>query len=196
MLIETFASLSAKVQASLLRALRNGKFERTPDGLLLPRERLMLRGLFVTSLNGGPEQYDPNLVVTEGQNHLLNVTLRNQAASPSWYVALFKGNVTPSASWTAANFSANATEFTSYSEPTRPQWVPSAASGGSIDNLASKATFTITANDTVYGGALLSASTKSGTTGVLMAATLFSKARAVQAGDQLQVGYQLTITST
>lgn len=193
---ETLNDLSARAKAGLMRSLRNHGYEETPDGLFMPKERVFIGGVFYNSLNGGPlEGPDRNLVVTEGRNHILNTVFNNQAQNATWYVALFSNNVTPQATWTGANFNANAGEFTGYSEATRPEYNEAAASAGALDNFASKASFTITAAGTVYGGAILSSSAKAGTGGVLAASARFSNARAVEIDDVLQIGYQITLTS-
>ena len=48
------------------------------------------------------------------------------------------------------------------------------------------------ASITVYGAFLVSTSTKSGTTGTLLAASRFTSARAVVSSDQLLITYTLT----
>lgn len=194
--METLNDLSARAKAGLLRSLRNHRYEETPDGFFLPKERVLVRGLFVHSLNGGEPEYDTNLVVTEGRNHMLNVVLSGASQVATWYVALFASNVTPQATWTAANFVANATEFTAYDEATRPEYVETAASAGAINNYSNKAAFTVNASGTVYGGAILSSSVKSGSSGVLLASARFTNSRAVEDDDLLQIGYQLSLTST
>jgi hypothetical protein len=62
-----------------------------------------------------------------------------------------------------------------------------------ITNVASKAVFTFNAIKTIYGGFLSSASAKSATTGVLMAAARFSPSRNVEGGFQLTLGYNVTL---
>ena len=65
-----------------------------------------------------------------------------------------------------------------------------------MDNSASRAVFTMNATKTIYGGALLSVSTKSSTSGTLLAAARFSSSRAVVDDDELSVRYSLTLTSS
>jgi hypothetical protein len=193
---ETLNDLSARAKAGLMRSLRNHGYEEAPNGLFLPKERVTIGGVFYHSLNGGPlEGPDRNLVVTEGRNHILNVALNNQAQNATWYVALFANNVVPQATWTGANFNANAGEFTGYAETSRPAYNEAAAVAGAIDNYASKASFTINAAGTVYGGAILASNVKAGTSGVLLAAARFSNVRAVEIDDLLQIGYQISLTS-
>jgi hypothetical protein len=137
-----------------------------------------------------------NIVTTEGLNYLLSVGLAGGSQVSPWYVALFEGNYTPVAGLTAATFTAAATECTTYDESARVAYVEGTASGGVIDNSASRAVFTMNATKTIYGGALLSVSTKSSTSGTCLAAARFSSSRAVVDDDELSVRYSLTLTSS
>lgn len=137
-----------------------------------------------------------NIVTTEGLNHILSTVVAGGSAVSPWYIALFEGNYTPVAGLTAATFTASATECTAYDEAARVAYVEGTPSGGVIDNSASRAVFTMNATKTVYGGALLSVSTKSSTSGTLLAAARFSSSRAVVDDDELSVRYSLTLTSS
>lgn len=129
-----------------------------------------------------------NIVVNQGLDELLNQTLAAQAQITAWYVALFEANYTILATTTAANFTANATESTAYSESVRQTWTPNGVSSSqSVSNSSSKATFSINAPKTMYGAALLSSSTKSGTSGKMYAGGQFASSRAVISGDSLLV---------
>lgn len=181
----------------LRRALRNMHYELTENGaVFLPKQKLTLGGCFVHDVNGQDYQVDPNLIVNEGLNDVLDVYLHNQAQIATWYVAPFTGNVTPLATWTAANYTSNSTELTAYDEATRVAFVEAAAASQSISNLASKAAFTINATVTVYGAALISASAKSATTGKLFAATRFATSRNLVDDDILNIGYTISASST
>lgn len=138
---------------------------------------------------------EPNLVVNEGLNDLLDVCLSGATQKTTWYVGIFEGNYTPVATDTAANITANSTESTAYTEANRPTWVDAGASSQSITNSASKATFTINATKTIYGAFLISDNTKSGTSGVLFAASKFSVSRAVVLDDQLLITYTVQAAS-
>jgi hypothetical protein len=109
-----------------------------------------------------------------------------------WYIGIFEANYTPLATDTAANIAANATESTAYDESTRVQWVEAAPSGQQITNSASKAQFTMNATKTIYGAFMVSASTKSGTSGTLLAASKFAASRSVVSADQLLITYTLS----
>lgn len=137
-----------------------------------------------------------NIVPTEGLNYLLSAGVAGGSQVSPWYVALFEGNYTPVAGLTAATFTAAATECTAYDEAARVAYVEGTPSGGVVDNSASRAVFTMNATKTIYGGALLSVSTKSSTSGTLLAAARFSSSRAVVDDDELSVRYSLTLTSS
>lgn len=180
----------------ILRALERGNYEESGGGVLVPEVSLRIGGRFSVSVNGGPEEFSKNIVVTEGLNDLLSTYLDGGSQITAWYVGLFKGNVTPVNTWTAANVTANSTEATEYDEATRQAWSGGTAAAGSIDNLAAKAVFTINANITAYGAFLASASAKSATTGKLFAASRFATSRALIDDDVLNVGYTVAATST
>lgn len=59
-------------------------------------------------------------------------------------------------------------ELTDYSQSTRPQWVNNGSAAGYIDNTPG-ALFTASAAFSVRGGALVTNSTKGGSTGILIA---------------------------
>lgn len=141
------------------------------------------------------EWVDRNLVVNEGLNHMLDVGLHGSTQVGTWYLGLFEGNYTPVATVTAATIAAAATECTAYDETTRQEFAEAAASAQSITNAASRATFTFNATKTIYGAFLVSASAKSATSGVLLAASRFSSAKAVADDDQLLLTYTLNISS-
>lgn len=190
-----------KHRAEFLRDFRNHKYEVTEAGILFPRSKTLISGVYSHDVNGQDERHDSNLVVTEGMNHILDVALHDGVKNSTWYLALFSGNVTPLSTWTAANFAANATEITSqtegYSEAARQLFNEAAPAGGSCTNSANKAAFTIaTATSvTIWGAAMLSSSTRGGTAGALLSAAKFAAYRTLYNADILNIGYTLTLTS-
>lgn len=184
------------ITPEITRAIRNHHYERGPQGLYLPRQRLLIGGEFTHELirNGQlvDTQTDHNLMVNEGLDHVLNVLLRGTAQVATWYVGLFKGNYTPVSTLTAATITSAATEATEYTQATRVGYVPAAPSGQSVSNTASKATFDINNTVTLYGAFLISVSTKSGTTGTLLCASRFAAQRDLVSTDQLLITYTLT----
>lgn len=184
------------MRKEFVRALRANQYELSPEGLLLPRQNVLLGGMFEHSVwRDGcliDTRYDPNIVVNEGLNHLLNVYFEATTQITAWYIGLFKGNYTPLATDTAANIAGNSTEATEYSEATRQVFNSAAAASQALSNAASLATFTINATVTAYGAFLVSSSTKSGTAGVLFAASRFAAARSLISSDLLKIQYTLT----
>ena len=188
--------------AEFARAIRNRRFEITDSGLMFPDQKASIAGVFDTEHRRGrrllSRDVSPNILPTQGLNHVLDVVTKGSASVSPWYVALFSGNVTPGATLTGQTFAAVCTEFTGYDESTRVAYAEGTSTGGVIDNAASRAIFTCNASATVYGGALLSASAKSaaGASDVCLAAARFSTSRAVVSGDELAVKYTLTLTSS
>lgn len=136
----------------------------------------------------------PNGAVTVGLNYLLDAGFRAQSQLGSWYIGLINDSSFTglSASDTMSSHS-GWVEATGYSNATREQWSPGAASGGVLIN-ASAISFTINATFNVKGMFLTSNSTKSGTTGTLWATAVETSARSVTSGQTFQVYYQLTLT--
>lgn len=180
-------------------ALRKGRVEQTPEGLYFPDAKVMAVGEYFYSTNGGETETTHNLIPTEGLNYLLSAGLGGVAASGQFYLALYSGNYTPTAGLTAANFASTAGELVSntegYSEVTRRAWTPAAAAAGQMDNLASRATFTIATASTVVirGAALLSDSGKGSSFGTLISAGRFTQDRTHYNGDVFTLGYRVRL---
>lgn len=134
------------------------------------------------------EEFD-NLVVNEGLNDLLDKYLKGSTYTAAHYVGL-KGPGTvaagdtlggsPEAAWAEINpYSGN-----------RPSYTPGTVASQSVDNSASKASYSITSSADVYGAFLCTVA--SGQGGTLYGAGDFSSMRTVANGDTLNV----TITCT
>lgn len=182
---------------AIRREIVNRQYEIADGGeLYLPKAKIWLGGIFEHEVIAHGKSMglcrDPNIVVNEGLNSILDVYFHGATQITTWYIAPFEGNYTPVATDTAANISANSTECTAYNEATRVEWVEAAPSGQSITNAASKATMTFNATKTIYGAFLVSAPAKSATTGKLFAASKFSAARPVEATFQLLLTYVLS----
>ena len=183
------------------RSLRNGHFERTPNGLYFPKAKVAVGGVLRHSHISAQGDVldvavDPNLLTDEGLNYILNAALGGQSQVGAFYLAPFSGNVTPAAGWTGANFAANATEFTAYTNSTRLPWTTVASTAKAIGNsaaiAAATATFSAGGPYNLYGIGLTQASAKSATTGVLVAAVRFGTPRLnMAAGDKLAFEYVL-----
>ena len=156
-----------------------------------------VHGHFEVSYDSGKTwEIEPNLIVTEGLNYLLAAALDAAAQKTTLYIALFGGNVTPLAAWTGANWVANATEFTNYVEAARQVWDKGDAVAGSISNTATPAVFTAgVGGGTVRGAALVEASAKSATTGILIAAARFLTDKVLAETEELRVKYTISATS-
>jgi hypothetical protein len=128
-----------------------------------------------------------NLIPTEGLNHMMGVTFKGATQVATWFIGLFEGNYTPVPTTAAATIAAAATECTAYTPGARVEFVEGAVAAGAVDNSASKAEFTFTADKTIYGGFIGSASPKGATTGVLISAVRFASPKVLTTGDVLSV---------
>ena len=137
------------------------------------------------------EEFD-NLVVDVGLDDSLDKHLKGSGYTAAWYVGLVSSSPTFAAGDTMDGAHAGWTEQTEYDEATREALVLGAVSGQSVDNSASKATFTISATITFGGAFVVDVSTKGGATGILYGGGVFSQDRALIDNDALNV----TITCT
>lgn len=190
-----------QLQREVSKALAQGDFQVTDDGILFPRQGILAQGEYFGRVNGGTwEKEGDNLITTEGLAHILNVAMGATAKPAGYFLALFSGAAAPAANWTAAGFAATANEITSMSEgytaATRPAWTPGTATANSIDNLTAVASVTIAtaASLNVTGAALLTNSTRGGTGGVLVSASKYAAARTFQNNDTYEIGYRLNLT--
>lgn len=178
-------------------ALRAGEYAQTEEGLYLPTEKVMIGGYFAVSKRGEEAEISGNLVVSQGLNYVLRAALGETAGIANWYIALFTGDVAVAPSWEAATFVATATEWTNYDEAARPAWNQSVVASQGTDSFASKSSFTSSADaQTVRGAALLSASAKNASSGVMLAASRLSSDKTLATGEILDVGYGLTLTAS
>lgn len=188
------------MKQTILQSINNGEVRSTDEGLLLPRQGILVTGEYFLRQNGGEWERVRNLVTTEGLAHLLNVAFGSTAKPTSYYLALFSGSVSPAANWTAATFAAAAGEVVSmtegYTAATRPAWTPVNTSTGSIDNMSSVASLTMATAGSlnVTGSAMLTNNVRGGTTGVLISASRYPVARTFQAGDTFDIGYRISLT--
>jgi len=127
-----------------------------------------------------------NLVVNEGLDHLLDVTLSNATQVNPWYIGLLAATPSPAAGWVAANLAA--VDFVDYDEATLPSFGDNAVSSQSVAN-GTTADFSINADSSTIGGAyLISTSAKATPAGTLYAAGAFTGGnKAADSGDTLQV---------
>ena len=188
------------IKQELAKAIHGDNFDVTEDGVYFPRQGIMAQGMYRERVNGGEWQYSKNLVVTQGLAHILNVAMGVAPKATGYYLALFSGATAPAPSWTAANFASVASEIVSttagHSGATRPVWTPSPAVTNTIDNFGAAASVTIATTGTlnVTGTALLTNSTRGGTSGALISATRYPAARTFQNGDVFEIGYRFALT--
>ena len=134
-----------------------------------------------------------NLVTTVGKNDLLDKYLAGSAYTAAWYLGLISltGYTAVAVGDTMASH-AGWTEDIGYSNSTRVAPSFGAASAGSKASTATA--FNINATTTIKGTFLTTVSTKSGTTGILYSAGLFTGGdKAVASGDTLNVTYTASV---
>lgn len=136
-----------------------------------------------------------NLMPLEGLNHWIDVLLGKTPQQAQWHIGLFSGDYTPVPGDTALTFPVQATEFTAYEGVGRKTFVVASASGGEAHNHATPAEFTFTANGTIYGGFISSASGKGATSGVLLSAVRFAVPKTKEPTDVLRVKAVLGLIS-
>jgi hypothetical protein len=135
-----------------------------------------------------------NAATTLGLNYLLDAGFRAVTPITTWYISLINdsGFSAVSAGDTMSSH-AGWTELTNYTESTRPQWSPAAASGGIVQNTTA-ISFTISGARTVRGLFVTSVNTKGGTTGTLWATAVEAAGRALTDTQVFQVVYQVILT--
>jgi len=129
-----------------------------------------------------------NLVTTEGKNYLLSAGLDGGTQDTTWFVGLTDGTPTAAAGDTLVTH-AGWVEVTAYTG-NRKAFVGGTASGGSLDNSGSVASFAINADATTIGGAFLAA-VDTGTSGILYAVGAFTGGDVV-----LNNGSTIEVTAT
>lgn len=135
-----------------------------------------------------------NLVLTAGKNDLLTNYFKGSSYTAAFFVGLVdNASFSAIVAGDTAASHAGWLDAVPYSNSTRPALTLGTASAGSIDNSASKASFTINATATLNGAFCITNSTKSGTTGVLYSASSFGSTRSVINGDTVNVQITLTV---
>jgi len=194
-------TIAAKHYPELARCIVKHGTEKTGHGLLIKGANIVASGLYINGINGKDWQEDPNLVTEEGLYYLLNAAFHQATRPTDFYIALFGGAVTPQPGWNAANFTATASEITSstdgYIESARVKWEKAAAANLRVDNFANKSRFTFTTSTAtpvkVEGAALLSASAKGSTDGLLISAARFAAPRELHDTDTFDIGYGIAL---
>jgi hypothetical protein len=145
----------------------------------------------------GVEQWSErvdNLVTTVGKNFILDTVLAGSAYTATWFIGLMSSvsYTTGAAAGDTMASHGGWTESVAYSNATRVAPSFGAASAGSKATTATA--FNINASDTIKGVFLNSVSTKSGTTGTLYSAGLFTGGdQVVTSGGTLNVTYTASV---
>lgn len=141
----------------------------------------------------------PNLVVDEGLDETLDKFFKGSNYTASFFVGLVDnaGFTAFAAGDTAAQIDLGNGwgESVAYSEATREALTLGAVSSQSVDNSASKASFSINATAVIKGAFVVTNSTKGGTGGLLYGEAAFAANRSVENGDTLNVQVTLTQAS-
>ena len=139
-------------------------------------------------------ELNDNIVVNVGLNDILDKYFKGSSYTAAWYVGI-KGAGTAVAADTVSSHS-SWSELTGYSQAARPTVTLGSVASQSVDNSASKATFTINATATVAGAFIITDNTKGGTSsGTIYGVVDFGSARSVISGDTLEVTVTLTAAS-
>lgn len=152
---------------------------------------LLLKGQFYfTHLRDGKvlrKWKSKNRIVNEGINKTLDCLFSGAAQIDPWYVGLLQSS--PSIS--ASDGIGDLTEFTNYTG-NRKEFVET-RSAQTVDNSASKASFTINADSQTIGGAFLF-SAATGSAGTLLCASAFTGGdkTGFDTDDVLEIAYELT----
>lgn len=198
--MKSHTSLNPLLASSLLAAVSAKDYTNNDDGSITTGQGITAKGEYYDRINGGEWTRTENLIPTEGLAHILNVALGTTPKPASYHLALFSAAAQPAANWTAASFASTASEIVSmtegYSSATRPTWTPANTATNSIDNMAAvaKVTMKTASSLTVQGAAMLTNSTKGGTTGALISASKYAAPRVFQDGDTYEIGYRIGLT--
>jgi hypothetical protein len=134
-----------------------------------------------------------NTVVNEGLDEILDQFWDGSAYTAAHYVGLTDSTPTPAAGDTMSSHAGWAEIHSEYSQGARPTLNMGTASSQSIDNSASKATYSFTSSATIGGAFISTDSTKNGSSGILILVVAFTGGdRTVGNGDTVNV----TVTST
>lgn len=183
-----------RYRSEFSRALRNRQYERTPSGVLFPRQGVFLGGVFRTLINGEDEQIDSNVMLLGGLDDIIKVYFDQAAQRTAFFIAPFSNNVTPTDDLTNLTIVSTLGEFIHYTEANRQSWVNDAPAAQSVSNAATPAVFTADGTaGTVWGAWLTTSATKSSTASQLpVAASKFGGSRVLQPGDKLSIQYTFT----
>jgi hypothetical protein len=139
-----------------------------------------------------------NTTTTEGLNAFLDIMFGAATQIAAWYIGIFEDDYYTQLEDTYAI--PGFTESSSYDEAARVAYVMAAADGGEISNVASKAVFTISAPQTIYGAFLCGGGTDPTLIGdvagggTLFAGSTFTTPKEVVDNDVLMVVCRITLS--
>ena len=138
-----------------------------------------------------------NLVVNVGLDDILDKYFKGSSYTAAWYVGIWETAGSPEvAAGDSMASHAGWTEVTSYSEANRPTLTLGTVASQSVDNSASKASYSINASKSVRGAFITTSNAKGGVspeTGILYSVGAFTGGtKAVDNGDTLNVTVTLT----
>lgn len=137
-----------------------------------------------------------NLVVDEGLDDSLDKHLKGSGYTAAFFVGLTDDSPTPAAGDDMTTH-AGWVEAEGYSEGTREALVLGSVASQSVDNVASKASFSIDTGDTIGGAFVCTNGTKGGTSGILYGIGAFTGGdRTVANNDTLNVTVTLTAAAS
>lgn len=153
-----------------------------------------LKRVFDSVLYGGGQKWATgysNIVVNEGLDLLLDVTLSNATQSSTWYIGLLAASPTPNADWTdtgGTGGGVGGADFLNYDEANLVTWADDGVSSQSVTN-STTADFTVSADSSsIGGGFLIDGNQKNPPSGNVYAAGAFDTGnKAADDDDVLQV---------
>ena len=109
------------------------------------------------------EWKERNVVTDEGLDNMLDVHFSQGTQITAWFIAIFENNYSPTEldTYAVPGF----TECTAYDEANRPGWQEGGVTLQSITNDSNKASFTMNATKSIFGGALVGGGTDADTKG-------------------------------
>jgi hypothetical protein len=150
----------------------------------------------LTHPDGTVERWEQhNLLPQAAVGHMAGLLSGTSSIIASWYLGLFEGNYVPTPDFTSGLLQSTAVECTAFSQASRPVWNVTYDGISSLDNLASEATFTFTADKTVRGAFVVSSATKGGTSGLVLSIARFDTDKIVSNGSVLSVGAGIILAS-
>ena len=140
-------------------------------------------------------QVDCNLIPQVGIDHLAGLLRGTGSLISNWYCGIYEGDYVPTSATTSADLQTGAQECQAYSQANRPVWANTYDGVQLITNFDSPAIYTFNADKTLYGGFLVSNSTKGGNSGTLLSIARFGSPRDVPAGSEFRLRVSISLVS-